>query len=98
MKTLTIYSREVLERTGFRKYPYKKVTQLIVECDGEVLKNYHNEDRNNPRLKVPFKKVFETRSKKEVEKYISNLHRTDADKWLKDYLKVILEVETNNKK
>lgn len=34
MKTLTIYKREVLQRTGFRKHPYKKMGQFVIYYGG----------------------------------------------------------------
>lgn len=82
MKTLTIYNRVVLERTGYRKYPYKEVNQISIFFGNQKIQN-HYESIDNPRLRVKFNKVFETRKKSDVETYISKLGRTDADKWLK---------------
>ena len=94
MKTLTIYKRNVLERTGFRKYPYKQVTQVIINYDGKEFKNNHYEDVNNPRLKVYFRTVLETRSIKAVNDYIAKLGRTESDKFIKETInKIISEVK-----
>ena len=51
MKTITIYSRKVLERTGFRQYPYKEVKQVTIDYDGKRYEN-HSEKIDNPRLKL----------------------------------------------
>lgn len=94
MKTLTIYKRDVMERTGFRKYPYKQVTQVIINYDGKDYKNNHYEDVNNPRLKVYFRTVLETRSPKVVNEYIDRLGRTESDKFIKETInKIISEVK-----
>lgn len=77
MKTLTIYTRKVLERTGYRKYPYKEVEQISIFYDGKETKN-HYEEITNPRLKIKFNKALETRSLKKIETYLSTLGRTDA--------------------
>ena len=34
MQELTIYTREVLKRTGYKKHPYKKVKEVIINYDG----------------------------------------------------------------
>ena len=88
MKKITIYKRKILERTGFRKYPYKEITQFTILYNGEEIKN-HYEKIDNPRLKVKFEKVLETRSKKEFENFILKLGRTDTEKWLKEQLETI---------
>lgn len=88
MKKITIYKRKILERTGFRKYPYKEITQFTILYNGEEIKN-HYEKIDNPRLKIKFEKVLETRSKKELENFILKLGRTDTEKWLKEQLETI---------
>ena len=90
MKHLTIYSRKVLQRTGFRAYPYKEVKQVSIFYNGEEIKN-HSEKIDNPRLKIKFNIELQTRSKKALEGYINNLSRTNTDKWIKDQLKNIME-------
>ena len=83
MKRLTIYKRTILEKTRFKKYPFKEVTQYKFFFDGKEYKN-HDEDINNPRLKVKFEKILETRSTEIYGAFIGyKLGRTDADKWLK---------------
>lgn len=92
MKTITIYSRKVLERTGFRQYPYKEVKQVSIIYNGKMYEN-HSEKIDNPRLKVKFTIELQTRSKKELDAYISKLSRTNTDKWIKEELLKIMEAE-----
>ena len=70
MNTLTIYKRTILERTGFKKYPYKEVEQISIFYNGKEIKN-HDEKIDNPRLKVKFEKIFESRNEKEFESFIN---------------------------
>ena len=90
MKTITIYSRKVLERTGFRQYPYKESKQVSIFYGGEEIKN-HSEKIDNARLKIKFNVELQTRSKKELDAYINKLSRTNTDKWIKDQLNNIME-------
>ena len=92
MKQLTIYSRKVLQRTGFRQYPYKEVKQVSIFYDGNEYKN-HGEKIDNARLKVKFNIELQTRSKKALETYINKLSRTNTDKWIKEELSKLLEAE-----
>lgn len=92
MKQLTIYSRKVLQRTGFRAYPYKEVKQVSIIYDGNEHKN-HSEKIDNARLKIKFTVELQTRNKKELEAYINSLSRTNADKWIKDQLSKIMETQ-----
>ena len=92
MKTITIYTRKVLQRTGFRQYPYKEVKQVSIIYDGEEIKN-HSEKLDNPRLKIKFNVELQTRSKKVLQGYINSLRRTDADKWIKEQLSKIMEAK-----
>lgn len=92
MKTLKIYSRKILERTGYRKYPYKEVEQVVI-CYGK--ENYSNcyEKIDNPKLKIKFEIEFESRSRKEIEKYIAKLSRTSSDNFKKETINKILSYE-----
>lgn len=92
MKTILIYKRSILERTGFKKWPYREVDQITILYKGEEIKN-HYESINNPRLKIKFQEVLKTRSKKALENYINKLSNRDVDKWQKSVLKEILENE-----
>ena len=92
MKTITIYTRKVLQRTGFRAYPYKEVKQVSIVCDGNEYKN-HCEKIDNTRLKVKFNVELQTRSKKALQGYINGLSRTNADKWIKEQLNKIMEAQ-----
>lgn len=91
MKTLTIYKRTILERTGFRKYPFKEVTQISIFYDGKEYAN-HYEEIDNQRLKIKFNKVLETRSANVVNEYVAKLGRSDADKFIKEKLNKILNI------
>lgn len=85
MKTLRIYKRTILERTGYKKHPYKEVEQITIIYDGKEISN-HYEDINNPRLKVKFELGLETRKKQVVKEFYSKLGRTDGDKFVKSIL------------
>ena len=87
MKNLKVYERSVLERTGYRKYPYKEVTQYVVSYNDKVYKNGHYEDVHNPRLKVKFKEVLNTRKKTDVTRFLNRNCRTESFKWLKSTIK-----------
>ncbi len=94
MKQVTIWRRDILERTGFINHPYKEVTQYIVTYGKNlVFKNGHREKTDNPKLKVKFQKRFETRKRKAVENLVQSLGRSEADKWLRERLRMLLELE-----
>lgn len=82
MKTLSIYTRNVLERTGYRKHPYKEVKQVIIKYNGLHYSNCE-EELDNPRLKIKFNLDLKTRSLKKVKEYLKSLGMTDADKFIK---------------
>ena len=89
MKTLTIYQRTVLERTQYRKWRYKQVEEVIISYDSKEYKNCYT-DLNNQKLKIKFNKVFESRSKKELDKYLSKLGKTESDKFIKSTIERIV--------
>lgn len=62
MRTLTIYKREVLQRTGFKKYPYKKVGQFVIYYGGSRLLSNCAVKVDDENLKVKFNKIYESRS------------------------------------
>ena len=82
MKTIKIYKRNVMVRTGYKKYPYKEITEIIVKYDGKEYSNCLTE-LSNTRLKVKFKCVFETRTFDRLKEYRMKLGYSEADKWLK---------------
>lgn len=92
MKTIKIYEREILERTRFREYRYKQVKQVIILYNNIYYNNDHYQELNNPRLKIPFKEVLNTRSTKKAQDYINMLGKSDADKWIKETLKKLLNI------
>ena len=38
MKTITIYKRSILERTGFKKWPYREADQITILFDDKEIK------------------------------------------------------------
>lgn len=89
MKTTIVYKRKVLERTGFKKYPFKEVNQISVFYGDKESKN-HYEDINNKRLRIPFEVVLKTRKKSVLENFIGRLGNSEGDKFLKEQLQAIL--------
>ncbi len=92
MKTIRIYKREVMERTQFRKYRFKQVTQTVVVYNGREYDS-HRVGLDNKNLRIKFRLVLETRSKKELDKYVASLGRSDADKNLKATIEKIMSAE-----
>ena len=90
MKTLIIKHRAILERTGFRKYPYRERNEFIVTYGDRLLIN----DCPFGRIRVPFLTILCTRSKKRVAEFASNLGRT-ADE---QRLRLVLEFEVLNER
>lgn len=90
MKTLTIYKREITEGICGGHKHFKLVTQLTVIYNGKKESN-HLEKIDNPRLRIPFKKVLETRNKKVLDDFIKNLGKKDYEKWLKETIKDIIK-------
>lgn len=95
MKTIRIYKRNVMVRTGYRKYPYKEVTEYIVAYNGKEYSNCLTE-LSNTRLKVKFECVFETRTFDRLKDYRMKLGYSEADKWLKAKIDdIITEISRN---
>ena len=93
MKTIKIYKRNVMVRTGYKKYPYKEVTEYIVKYDGKEYSNCLTE-LSTTRLKVKFKCVFETRTFDRLKDYRMKLGYSEADKWLKAKIdEIITEIQ-----
>lgn len=93
MKTIKIYKRNVTVRTGYRKYPYKEVTEYIVNYDGKWYSNCLPK-LSNTRLRVKFKCVFETRTFDRLKEYRMKLGYSEADKWLKAKIdEIITEIQ-----
>ena len=88
MKTLSIYTRKVSERTGYIKHPYKEVKQVIIKYDGMSYSNC-SEELDNPRLKIKFNQELKTRSLKKIKEYLKGLGMTDADKFIKKTIEEI---------
>lgn len=94
MKTLTIYTRTILQKTGYRNkmYAYKQEKQFIVYYDNQEYKN-HNQSIDNTKLKVPFKMVLQTRSLKKINEYKNELRKNYEDQKLKETIENILRKE-----
>lgn len=88
MKTVIIEKREILERTGFRKYRFKEVTHYVLTYDGT---EFTNVSFKRATIKKPLQVILKTRCKKELQLFIEKLGRSDADKWLKE--KLLTEVK-----
>lgn len=93
MKTLTIYTRTILEKTGFsnKKYAFKQKMQFIVFYDNQECKN-HYESMNNPRLKIKFNQVLKTRSLNKVNEFTSKLSKSNDDQSLKEAIENVLKI------
>lgn len=83
MGIVTIYTRKVLERTGYIKHPYKEVKQVIIKYNGMSYSNCWGVDIDNTRLKIPFKQELLTGNLKKIKEYLKALGMTDADKFIK---------------
>lgn len=94
MKTLTIFSRVVTERTPWVHYRYKSARQIAIYYGGELITKNSDETPENPRLKIKFSKTLETRSKARLSQYIDSVSadRTKEGKWL---YKALLDFESD---
>lgn len=90
MKRVEIYKREVLERAGCKKHPYKNVAQYIVFYDKREYRINHSIHLNNNKIKIKFLKVFDSRKKEELNDFVKNLKRTEEDLKLKEFIKLIM--------
>lgn len=90
MKNLMIYKRTILERTGYRKYPYREEEQISIFYGKKLIATNHFVDINNKRLRVGFMQVLNTRSKKALEEYIKKLGRNSFDIFQKRELQKLL--------
>lgn len=89
MKTIKIYKRTITEKTGYSKFPYKQVEQITILYNNIKTSN-HYENIDNPRLKVKFELILNTRKKSDLKGFIDRLGRSDNDKWQKQILSKIL--------
>ena len=95
MKTIRIYKRNVMVRTGCKKYLDKEVTEYIVTYDGKEYSNCLTE-LSNTRLEVKFKCIFETRTFDRLKEYRMILGYSEGDKWLKAKIdEIIAEISRN---
>ena len=89
MKTVTIMKREIAERTKYRHYRFKTVTQFYCTYGDEVFLD------ETPReilcMRAPLKTVLCTRSVRKLDEFVTGLGRSDADNRLKRAIKEIRE-------
>lgn len=92
MKEVKVFKRTILERTGFRKYPYREVTQITVIYGGKKFASNHSESIDNKRLKKPFELTMKTRSLK-VVKNIADMKGcySTEDKYMKETFQSLFE-------
>lgn len=66
MKTLKIYYREVAEKTGFKKFAFKKARQYVVYLGDEIIyqTDHFNNFVKNPKCKNHGSLILKTRSEK----------------------------------
>lgn len=86
MKTLTIYQRTILERTGYRKHPYAEKTETLI-----YYATRRTPSMDYPNYRVQFHKVFESRSLKSLEAFLDKIpNRTNAQKDMKAQVSALL--------
>ena len=89
MKTVTIRKREIAERTKYRNYRFKTVTQFYCTYGDEVFLD------ETPceilSMRAPLQTVLCTRSARKLDEFVTGLGRSDADKRLKRAIKEIRE-------
>lgn len=92
MKTVTIRKREIAERTKYRNYRFKTVTQFYCTYGDDVfLDETHCELQKLQKSRVPLQTVLYTRSARKLDEFMTGLGRSDADKRLKRAIKEIRE-------
>ena len=92
MKTLAIYQREVLERTGFKKWPFKKVSQFVIYYGGKkILSNCHV-NIDDPDLRVKFDRVYNSRSFIKFNLLLNDLFKKN-DKRAKTLYRMLRELD-----
>lgn len=90
MKTVTIMKREIAERTRYRAYRFKTVTQFYCTYGGDEI--FLDEiSCEMPKMRVPLQTVLCTRSTRKLDDFVTGLGRSDADKRLKRAIKEIRE-------
>ena len=75
MMKVAIYKREILVRTGFRKYPYQKETQFIIYYGGRKVLANCLEDKDNPNLRTKFENIYESKSSRKLSLLSNELSR-----------------------
>ena len=93
MKLVTIYKREVMVRTGFRKYPFNPATQIIIYYGRKKVLANCSESIDNPRLRVKFASVYNSAHSKKFADLIESTSkkRDNASKSLLNLLTILNE-------
>ena len=82
MKTVTIMKCEIAERTRYRAYRFKTITQFYCTYGDEVFLD---------EIRATFQMVLCTRSVRKLDEFVAGLGRSDADNRLKRAIKEIRE-------
>lgn len=91
MKKTIILTRQITERTKYKAHRFKVKQEYIIQVGGEIIAANTDQLPTNPRLKVPFKALLITQSKKTLAEFADNLGRSNDSKWLKAECMAILE-------
>lgn len=86
MKNLKIWARKLTERTGFKRHPFKDKIEIVVCYDNVWILHDTQHLPSDPSIRIPFKLAIDTDSEERVKAMISHLGRTEAEKWLKNWL------------
>ena len=91
MRTLTIYKREVLQRTGFKNTP---IWQFVIYYGGVRFMGNCYVSIDDPNLKTKFEKIYESRSFVKFNLLLNDLfkRRDNFSKELYHALKVFDEI------
>ena len=89
MKTLAIYKREVLERTGFKNTP---IWQFVIYYGGVELTRNCRASIDDPNLKTKFEKIYESRSFIKFNLLLNDLFKKN-DKRAKELYRMLKELE-----
>lgn len=81
--------REIAERTKYRHYRFKTVTQFYCTYGDEVFLD--ETPCEMVKMRVPLQTVLCTRSVRKLDDFVTGLGRSDADKRLKRAIKEIRE-------
>lgn len=90
MKKVKIYTRTITTRTGYKKFQYQSHKQAIIKWNNEIYTSFPNYKVDVSKIRIPFELELDSGNKKVIISYCKTLGRTSADKFIKDFLKKIL--------